>query len=237
MSGAKSAAMKRFSPEVLVTLAVLAAPGLSAQTVMQGSGVNFAPPSSKSVALQSSNTNALVSILRSIAREPKIRKFSMVAFNVHELRVIYRQDNSDRIDFAALAEALSSLSPGTVDLKRLSQKHCETEFLAKLLTREMNNPADRPDAVIFAGPKMLLYEGMPQNSLNQLPDVDYPVFYMPVSVNPLANPWRDTIGNAVKHMKGYEYTISRPRDLGYAWTGIVNRIEKFREMSSSVASR
>ena len=190
--------------------------------------INFAPQNSRSATLQPLDTNALASILRSIAREPKIRKFSIVAFNVQEQRVVYRQENTDQIDFPALGEALNSLNLGTVDLKRLSQKHGETEFLADLLTKEMNNSTDHPDAVIFAGPKIMLDESVPQESLNQLADVDYPVFYMNFNLNPQANPWRDAIGSAVKHLKGYEYTISRPRDLWVAWTEIMSRIVKFR---------
>jgi hypothetical protein len=147
---------------------------------------------------------------------------------VQEQRVVYRQENTDQIDFPALGEALNSLNLGTVDLKRLSQKHGATEFLTGLLTEEVNNAKNHPDAVIFAGPKVMLEEGVPQETLNQLADVDYPVFYMNFNTNPQANPWRDAIGNAVKRLKGYEYTISRPRDLWYAWTEIMSRIVKFR---------
>src|SRR5579864_2648537 len=188
--------------------------------------INFAPQNSRSATLQPLDTNALISILRSVAREPRIRKFSIVAFNMQEQRVVYRQENSDQIDFPALGEALNSLNLGTVDLKRLSQKHGETEFLTNLLSKEMNNSKNHPDAVIFAGPKVMLDESVSQESLNRLADVDYPVFYMNYNLNPQANPWRDAIGNAVKHLKGYEYTISRPRDLWYAWSEIMSRIVK-----------
>ncbi|MBZ5595770.1 MAG: acetyltransferase [Acidobacteriia bacterium] len=197
--------------------------------------INFAPQNSRSATLQPLDTNALASILKSIAREPRIRKFSIVAFNVQEQRVVYRQENTDQINFPALGEALSSLNLGTVDLKRLSQKHGQTEFLAGLLTDEVNNGKDHPDAVIFAGPKVMLEESVPQESLNQLADVDYPVFYMNFNTNPQANPWRDAIGNAVKRLKGYEYTISRPRDLWYAWTEIMSRIVKLRVGKSNPA--
>jgi hypothetical protein len=190
--------------------------------------VNFAPQNSHSATLQPLDTNALLSILRSISRERRIRKFSIVAFNVQEQRVVYRQENTDQINFPALGEALNSLNLGTVDLKRLSQKHGETEFVASLLTEEMNTSKDHPDAVIFAGPKVMLDESVPQDSLNQLATVDYPVFYMNFNLNPQVNPWRDAIGSAVKHLKGYEYTISRPRDVWYAWTEIMSRIMKFR---------
>ncbi len=188
--------------------------------------VNFAPQNAHSATLQPLDTNALISILRSIAREPRIQRFSIVAFNMQEQRVVYRQESTDQINFPALGEALSSLNLGTVDLKRLSQKHGETEFLTGLLTQEMNNTKDHPDAVIFAGPKVMLEDSLPQESLNHLADVDYPVFYMNYNLNPQANPWRDAIGNAVKHLKGYEYTISRPRDLWFAWSEIMSRIVK-----------
>ena len=198
--------------------------------------INFAPQNSHSATLQPLDTNALLSILRSIAREPRIRKFSIVAFNMQEQRVVYRQENTDQINFPALGDALSSLNLGTVDLKRLSQKHGETEFLTTLLNQEMSHSKDHPDAVIFAGPKVMLDDSVPQESLTQLGDVDYPVFYMNFNLNPQANPWRDAIGNAVKHLKGYEYTISRPRDVWYAWTEIMTRIVKFNLGKSDPAA-
>jgi hypothetical protein len=197
--------------------------------------VNFAPQNSRTATLQPLDTNALISILRGIAREPQIRKFSIVAFNMQEQRVVYRQENSDQINFPALGDALSSLNLGTVDLRRLSQKHGDTEFLAELLNEEMSSK-DRPDAVIFAGPKVMLDEAVPQDSLNHLAGVDYPVFYMNFNLNPQANPWRDAIGNAVKHFKGYEYTISKPRDLWYAWTEIMSRIMKLKLVKSNPGS-
>jgi len=190
--------------------------------------INFAPKNSRSATLQPLDTNALISILRSVAREPRIRKFSIVAFNMQEQRVVYRQENTDQINFPALGEALNSLNLGTVDLKRLGHKHGETEFLADLLNQEMNSSKSHPDAVIFAGPKVMLDDNLPQDSLTHLADVDYPVFYMNFNLNPQHNPWRDEIGNTVKHLKGYEYTISRPRDVWFAWTEIMSRIVKFR---------
>src|SRR5260370_14258553 len=91
--------------------------------------VNFAPQNSLSASLQPLDTSALVSILRSIVREPRIGKFSIIAFNMQEQRVVYRQDGADRIDFPALGEALTSLNLATVDLKRPSQTHSDTELL------------------------------------------------------------------------------------------------------------
>ena len=59
-------------------------------------------------------------------------------------------------------------------------------------------------------------------------DLEYPVFYMNYNFNPQANPWRDAIGNTVRYFKGQEFTISRPRDLWFAWTEIMSRILRFK---------
>ncbi len=188
--------------------------------------VNFAPQDSASATLQPLDTNALVSILRGIVRDPRVGRFSIVAFNMQEQRVIYRQEDSAQIDFPALGKALESVNLGTVDLGRLSQKHGDTEFLANLITQELRPEKEQPDAVIFAGPKVMLQEGLPQDALKQLADVKTPVFYMNYNLNPQSNPWRDAIGNAVHYLKGVEFTISRPRDVFFSWTEIMGRIVK-----------
>ena len=190
--------------------------------------VNFAPQDSYSSTLQPIDTAALLSILRNIAREPRINKFSIVAFNMQEQRVIYRQEAAPQIDFPALGKALRSLNLGTVDLKRLTQKHGDTDFLMNFITQEMKEDAEHPDAVIIAGPKVMLDNAVSQDALKQIGDnVKYPVFYMNYNLNPQSNPWRDAIGNAVvRYMKGAEFTISRPRDLFFAWSEIIGRIVK-----------
>jgi hypothetical protein len=188
--------------------------------------VNFAPQDSLSATLQPIDTNALLSILRSIAREPRIGRFSIVAFNMQEQRVIYRQEAASQIDFPAMGKALRSLNLGTVDVKRLSQKHGDTDFLANFLAQEVVDSKDQPDAVIIAGPKVSTEGSLPQDAFRQAGDLKFPVFYMNYNLNPQANPWRDAIGVAVKTLKGAEFTISRPRDLFFAWTDIIGRIVK-----------
>jgi len=184
--------------------------------------VNFAPQNSSSFALQPVDTNALTAILRSIAREPRILTFTVVAFSMQQQRVIYRQDNVESIDFPSLGDAVNSLRLGTVDLRRLGEKNSDMAFLMNLISQELA-PKEHPDAVIFAGPKVMLDQSIPPEMLKQVGEIEYPVFYMNYNFNPQANPWRDAIGNAVKFLKGSEYTISRPRDLFYAWKEIVSK--------------
>ena len=56
--------------------------------------------------------------------------------------------------------------------------------------------------MIFAGPKVMLDASVPQDSLKEVGEPSFPVFYMNYNLNPQSNPWRDAIGNAVKYFKG-----------------------------------
>jgi len=186
------------------------------------------------------DASALVSILRTIAREPRIMKFSIVAFNMNEQRVVYRADNLDQINFPDLGKQLRSLRLGMVDYKHLADPHSPTDFLTHLVQDELaGNPAD---AVIFAGPKAFLDEPVPVDSLKDIGAIGYPVFYMNYMLVPPGGtwndttPWRDAIGSVVKRLRGFEYTITRPRDLWTSWTDIMNHIAKMKLASTATAS-
>ena len=190
--------------------------------------VNFAPQNPRAATLQPYDTSALVSILRTISRDPRIGKFSVVAFNLQEQRILSRQDNVDRIDFHALGESLDTLNLGTVDLTRLTQKNGETRFLTKLMLDEVSTATDA-DALIFAGPKALLDENIPEEDLTELGQIDTPIFYMNYNLSPRRTPWRDAIGHAVRFLNGTEYTISQPRDLWHAVQEMVGEIVDMRQ--------
>jgi hypothetical protein len=197
--------------------------------------VNVAPQVPDSAALRPMDTMALVTLLRRISREPEFGKFSLVAFNVQEQRVLYRQSSADKIDFPALGEAVQKVKLGTVDVSHLAQKHGEVNFLSDLIKNEMSG--DHPDALIFAGPKIMLDDSVPDDQLKPFAaDLDFPVFYMNYNLNPQAMPWRDSIGHAVKLFKGTEFTITRPRDLWFSVSEMVSRIVKSRHGRSGVSS-
>jgi len=192
--------------------------------------VNFAPQNSTASSLQPADTSALVSILRTIQRDPRITRFSIVAFNLQEHKVLYRQDPADHIDFPAIGEALKDLQLGRVELARLQQKNSETEFLGELIQNEfkVQGKGQAPDAVIIAGPKVMLEENISTEALKGVGETAYPVFYMNYNLYPAVTPWRDSISHAVRYFKGQEFTISRPRDLWFAMTEMVAKIVKFK---------
>lgn len=197
--------------------------------------VNFAPQNSLSAALQRTDTDALVSILKTIERDPHVARISLVAFNIEEARIVYRQETADQIDFPALGKALHTVKLGTVAVSRLGQPRSQTDFLEDLIQKEVGT-ANHPDGVIFAGPKAMLDADVPQDDLRRIGDIECPVFYMNYNLNPQAVPWKDSISHAIRVFKGTEYTISRPRDLWVSTTEVMNRIlrnKRQRALSSA----
>lgn len=196
--------------------------------------INYAPQEGNAAAMLPVDTSALVSILRNIDRDPRVKRFSLVAFNMNEQRIVYRQENSDAIDFPRLGKALTSLKFGMIDYKKLADPHSGSDFLTKLVMDELGN--NTADAVIFAGPKVMLTDNVPPDNLKDLGSVPFPVFYLNYNLFPTQNPWRDPIGNIVKHLRGYEYTIARPRDLWTSWSDIMSRIVKLKLVTVEATS-
>lgn len=184
--------------------------------------LNLAPQRQRETVLRNSDLHALLSILRNIVREPHFSRFSLVAVNVNEERVIHRQPPAASIDFPALAAALSRSKFGTIDIKELEQKHGRSVFLAGALKDAMAS-ADKPDLLIIVGPKEMLNQHTTLDGIRTAGIPNCPVVYLNYVADPLANPWHDTVSDAVKFLKGHVYTISEPRDLWSAWTSMLQQ--------------
>lgn len=189
--------------------------------------LNYAPQNPRSSVMRPIDTTALVSIVRSILREPRIGKFSLVAFSMASQQVLYRQENVDHLDLPALGQALDKVKFGTVDLSKLAVKHSDTQFLGELIRTELGG-GDKSEAIIFAGPKVMLEQNVEAETLKEVGPVNFPLFYLNYNLYPAQIPWRDSISHAVKFFKGQEYTISKPRDLWFATSDVVDRIVKNR---------
>jgi hypothetical protein len=188
--------------------------------------VNFAPQNSTYAAIDPTDKQGLVAILRDIARDPRIGGFDLVAFSLQEERIVFRQEDARQLNFPALGDALQSQVFGAVRLRQLVEKHSGTEFIGDLFTREIGDTRNQFDGVVIVGPKVMNNDSVPADTLKPLTDLQAPVFYLNYIPNPGANPWRDAIGGAVRFLKGAEYTIARPRDFFAAWGEIIGRIMK-----------
>jgi hypothetical protein len=189
--------------------------------------VNFAPQKRYSPTLDSRDYLPLVSILRNISRQPHFGKFSLVAFNLEEQRIFYRQHDADRIDFPSLGEAMETVSPATVSLAALGD-NAEADFLGQLISAELADE-EPVDALIFAGPKASVDERISRQTLRNIGPVGAPIFYLNYNLYPQATPWRDAIGHAIRFLKGMEFTITRPRDLWNAISEVSTAAVKAKE--------
>ena len=182
---------------------------------------NVAPQSPRASGMRSMETEAVLSILRRIAREPRIGSYSITAFNLDRNEVVFRRADAPEVDFPALGKAVKEAHLGTVDVRNLVRSDSEAGFLGVLLAEETGR--NHPDALIFVGPKTNA-EFKVSSAVKAMGAPLCPVFYLNYNAEPTANPWRDAIGSVVKLWKGFEYTITRPRDLFAAWNEVMTRI-------------
>jgi hypothetical protein len=172
--------------------------------------------------ISQTESDALLSILRGILREPRIGEISITAFNLEQRQVIFEQEHIRQVNFASLKKAIGSLTVGTVTFSQLAEKDGEARFLIRLAAERTERK--HSDALIFVGPKTLDEAGMTRDLLKQLGDARCPVFYLTYLPTPNSNPWRDLIGSAVRQWRGREFTISKPDDLVSAWSKIMSQL-------------
>jgi hypothetical protein len=68
----------------------------------------------------------LISMLHSIAREQDVRSLSLIAFNMRAQKIVYRQDDAETVDFAALGSVLETPDAGTVNYRQLQDREIKT---------------------------------------------------------------------------------------------------------------
>ncbi len=186
--------------------------------------VNIAAQRPEAGEIQAREKAALASILRTIAREPRIRSYSVAAFNLEREKVLFRSRGAPEVDFPALGMALRTFELHTIDVHELGQKDAGAGFLTELLAAEVNE--SQLDALIFVGPKTasVSWAHAALGASRGLSDLRGHVFYLSYLSDETGPPGPDPIGSLVRFWKGLEYTIARPRDLLAAWNEVMSRI-------------
>ena len=169
----------------------------------------------------------LLSIVRYVVRDPRISHFSIVAFNLAQREIIWSQKAAPPIHLGELRRALESLNVGTVDVKQLSQKDMEADFLMSLIGHELKNT--NTNFLLFIGPKADSGFNISKGALKQLARLEYPVFYLNYRLDIFdrqAAPWHDAIGAIVNRWHGRQLTITTPDELCFGWAQIMGMISK-----------
>jgi hypothetical protein len=192
--------------------------------------LHIAPGTAGTADTRAEDNAALISIVRNIAREPRIGAYSIVAFNLEQNQILYRGRSSPQVDFHALGSAMNKLKPGIVDVRNILHGASGADLLGEIVDDEMTN--ERPDAVIFVGQRTATDRLHPHSPTIKPKAPDCPVFYLNYNANPFPITSTDSIGSIVKLWKGFEYTISKPRDVFTAWAAVMREISKRRTSSS-----
>ena len=183
--------------------------------------VHIAPQVTGASAMRRRELGVMVSILRSIASERAVGSFSLVAFNIDQNVVLYRQKDAATIDFPALGAGIEKRQLGTLRLEQLQEKDEGSRFLGELLSSLLTE--EDADAVVFVGSKRSVTSTF-RVSLKETAWPHCPVFYLNYDLDPGRDPWGDVISSVVKLWKGFEYTITQPHDLSLGWTNIMSRM-------------
>jgi hypothetical protein len=198
--------------------------------------VSFSPVDLAKVKLSDYDMRAVVSMLRVLAREPRIGELSLVAYNAHEERVIYETVRSTRIDFKGLGEAVDSSLSGMVNIEQLQDKESGEKFLKALFTRHLtrrgvaeSDDPEPPDAVIFLGPKVVFEKPASSALLAESARLQTPVFYFIYNRNPRSYPWRDAVSAGLRNFDMKEFDITGAKDFGRSvqeWVEMLARVRR-----------
>jgi hypothetical protein len=189
--------------------------------------LNLSPAGERESLLKPHYANVLASMLRSIVREPDVRRVSLIAFNMRAQKIVYRQDNAETVDFTALGKALATPDAGTVNYRLLQDRRSEAHFVTSLLIDQLGRRTSSEDAIIILGPKVSLEKNASLELLREGGAVSCPIFYLNYNPNPFEDPFPDTIGSALKaYGAASRYEIVRPHDFGAAMREVLIRLGK-----------
>lgn len=184
--------------------------------------VNLAPLDRARFRISEYELESIVAMLRSLHREPRLGLFSLTAFSAHDRQVVYSAQRSSRLDFAALGEAIESMSTGIVSLADLADPESEPRFLARVLNEALGPRPDPPDAVIVLGPKIDRETRVPEESLDfgRPP----PLFQFVLDRNPHSYPWDGSFETALKQHGLTVYNITRPQEYSRSLEDLMRRL-------------
>ena len=190
--------------------------------------VNFDPSDPSAALIDEPGLEGLLAILRRMGRDPRIEPYSIIICSLETQQVIYQQENKGGIDLPALGVALASAKLGTVDAKRLVATNGPAQFAADLIQEQLRK--ENSDALIVLGPKGGSETRISRQTLESLNQLGKPTFYLSYDTGNPWSMWRDPISSIMKRLRGFEYRINRPKDFFNAWSDVVSRMIRAKQI-------
>ena len=184
--------------------------------------LNFSPAKPWESILNPDDAMVLISMLRSVTRAPGVGRFSLLAFNLRTQKILYQAQSASTLDVPALVQTLLTRTTGTIEYRLLKDPRSETNFAAELLASQLGEQQNATDAIIILGPKVTLNKKIPLELLKAGGTAKCPIFYFNYNPDPVDQPWRDTIGSALKaYRRARAYNIVGPADFGLAMRDLI----------------
>jgi hypothetical protein len=151
--------------------------------------VNAAPLAPRATELQPDDIQRTVDSVTSLLREMPAQTSRVIAFNLDQRAIIFRNDEFDAAHTGELADALRQLDFSVVDAKALRDRMQPLDLLTSLMEAELGGP-QLPDAVIVIGPRTLVIAPLPADAMSQAPNAAIPVFSLQFQTNPQPVPFQ-----------------------------------------------
>lgn len=183
--------------------------------------VNIAPLDRNRFKLNSHEIESLVTMLRTLHREPSLGLFSLTAFHAYDRQLVYAVEGQTRLDFAALGEAIESVPAGLVGVDALADEDGDQQFLSSLLNTAFESAREPPDAIVIMGPKVDR-DAVISPDLLQITTRPRAIFQFSYNRNPHSYPWPGAIESALRPYGLVHSNVTRPQDFSRALAGFLD---------------
>lgn len=130
--------------------------------------VHAAPLSPNLSALEPDDIQRLVDSLCSLLRELPAQSVRLIAFNLDQRAIVFRQDGFETTHMGELTAALRQLELWLVDYKVLRERPEPMDLLLGLVQAELQD-TQPPDALIVLGPPTRMQDDVPADALGKRP--------------------------------------------------------------------
>lgn len=166
-------------------------------------------------ALRDYDVGFLMGTLLTLLEQVPFTEVRLVAFNLDQLRVLYRSDQLGPEGFTELARAITGQELGTVDIDTLNQVEGHWTLLEQIVRGEQERQTPS-DLVLFVGPTLLRHIEKPPRTLREAlkENGGLPVLYLEHQSWYRGGSFPDVIAHLTRALGGRRLVFHNPRDLG-----------------------
>jgi hypothetical protein len=155
--------------------------------------LHAAPTSPRRSRLRTGDILTLLASVTSVLEQVPVSNVRLVSFNLDQQRELYRKDGFQLSDLPSLADSMTNIELGLVDVKVLQNRRGHVETIAALANSEVR--ADPPsDAVVFLGPNSRFSDKMPQEALDRQTSQPQFLFFQLAPLTGIGYPGRGVRG-------------------------------------------